>query len=151
MCGQKFILPQELSRHIRDKVCKTNEKCQNEEACNDDDDDDDGAGSFSEMSLLELPIITDISQDVVAEVPKLIDTSHDEAAASVVDTNTNNAAATGGGDAVDSLAEENYMIIEHGSELSLEVSTESKTEPNDSADTVQSILWGCKQCDFRLV
>lgn len=130
-------MPQELSRHIRDKVCKTNEKCQSEEACNVDDDDDD-AGSFSEMSLLELPIITDMAQDVV-DVPKLIDTSHNEATTSL-DADNSSAAV-----------EENYMIIEHGSELSLEVSTQSKTEQNDSTDTVQSILWGCKQCDFRLV
>lgn len=129
-------MPQELSRHIRDKVCKTNEKCQNKEACNVDDDDD--AGSFSEMSLLELPIVTDMAQDVV-DVPKLIDTSRNEATTSM-DAGTSNAAV-----------EENYMIIEHGSELSLEESTQSKTEQNDSTDTVQSILWGCKQCDFRLV
>lgn len=132
-------MPQELSRHIRDKVCKTNEKCQSEEACNDD------AESFSEMSLLELPIITDIAQDV--EVPKLIDTSHNEATTSV-DTDNNAAAAVG---AVDSLAEKNYMIIEHDNELGMEVSTQSKTEQNDSTGTEQSILWACKQCDFRLV
>lgn len=130
-------MPQELSRHIRDKVCKTNEKCQSEEACNDD------AESFSEMSLLELPIITDIAQDV--EVPKLIDTSHNDATTSVA--TDNNAAAT----VADSLADENYMIIEHDSELGLEVSTQSKTEQNDSTGTEQSILWACKQCDFRLV
>lgn len=144
-------MPQELSRHIRDKVCKTTEKYQNEEACNDDDNDED-AESFSEISLLELPIITDMAQDV--EVPKLIDTSHNEAttSSSSVNADTNNdAVAAAAADAVDSLTEENYMIIEHDSELSLEVSTQSKTEQNDSPGTVQSILWGCKQCDFRLV
>lgn len=136
-------MPQELSRHIRDNVCKTNEKCRSEEAaCNDD------AESFSEMSLLELPIITDITQDDVV-VPKLIDATHDDAtpSSSMSTDNTTTVATTI--TVADALVEENYMIIEHDSELSLEVSTQSKSDQNDSTGTEQSILWGCKQCDFR--
>lgn len=139
-CGQKFILPQELSRHIRDKVCKTNEKCQSDEtACNDDTE------SFSEMSLLELPIITDIAQDDVV-VP-----AHNDAAPSTSMGADSSSTVATTITVADALVDDNYMIIEHDSELSLEVSTRSKSEPNNSTGTEHSILWGCKQCDFRLV
>lgn len=89
-----------------------------------------------------------MSQDDVV-VPKSIDTSHNEATTSM---DTDNATAAASTITVgDSMVEGNYMIIEHDSELSLDVSVQSKPEQNDTTATEQSILWGCKQCDFRLV
>lgn len=127
-CAEKFILPQELSRHIRDKVCKPDDKTPNDDVCHE-------SGSLNPMSLLELPIITDISHDV--GVPKLI-TSQNVPSTSV-DAST-----------VESLVEENFMIIEHGSELDLDDSHHhSKDEAGPSTETEHKILWGCKQCEFR--
>lgn len=87
------------------------------------------------MSLLELPIITDIEQDEV--VTKLIISSHNESP-------TSSSAA-----ADESQAEANYMIV--GDELIPEESSHGKDNANKSTDAEQTILWGCKQCDFRFV
>lgn len=129
-CAKTFILPQELSRHIRDKVCKTDEKPPSAEVCDETD-------SLNPISLLELPIITDISNDV--EVTKLIVTSQNDASTSVDST------------AVESLVQENYMIIEHGTDLDLdERQHHSKDiQAGPSSGNEHKILWGCKQCEFR--
>ncbi|XP_031619231.1 zinc finger protein 91 [Contarinia nasturtii] len=119
-CGQKFILPQELSRHIRDKVCKTDDRTPNEDMCHESD-------SLNPMSLLELPIITDITQDV--EVTKLVVAQQNDQM--TVDTSVT----------VESLVPDDYVIIEHGAELNLD------EDPRGEAE--HSVLWGCKQCDFR--
>lgn len=60
LCGQKFILPQELSRHIRDKVCKCDEMKSIESV-------GDSEQNLNSLSLLELPIITDMSQEGLIE------------------------------------------------------------------------------------
>lgn len=122
-CGQKFILPQELSRHIRDKVCKADEKTSRSDLCHD-------AESLNPLSLLELPIVTEISQD--DEVKQLMVAS---------DAPTTSADA----EAVDSLVQDDYVVIEHGAELG----TENDSHPKDHGE--HSVLWGCKQCDFRFV
>lgn len=111
-CGAKFILPQELSRHIRDKTCKSddNDKCPDDDTCHE-------TGSLSTLSLLELPIITDMSTSVN----------------------------------VNGLDQDNYMIIEHATELNLNQSDSSKNEASTSGEGDHSVLWGCKQCDFRYV
>lgn len=113
-------MPQELSRHIRDKVCKADTKIEPEEAHN-----------LSTMSLLDLPIITDIGQDV--DVTKLIISSEKVASA-----------------AAGSLAEEDYLIIGTASELGSEECSQVKNNVNSSG-AEHAILWGCKQCDFRFV
>lgn len=126
-CGQKFTLPQELSRHIRDKVCKTDEKNQIE-VCHE-------AETLNAMSLLDLPIITDIPQDA-----DLLVTSHQShASTSAGETATETATV-----------EEKFMIIEHGSDLNMDEQSQSNAK-NHSNDEDQTILWGCKQCEFRFV
>lgn len=122
-------MPQELSRHIRDKVCKTDDKQRNDDICHTGD-------SLNPMSLLELPIITDISQDV--DVTKFEITSQNNPSTSL-DATT-----------VESLAQEDYMIIEHGTELDLgESHHDLKDEAGPSSEAEPKILWGCKQCEFR--
>lgn len=132
-CGQKFLLPQELSRHIRDKICKANDKCPREDA-------NVRSKSLSTISLLELPIITDISHD--DEVTKLIDASEQfKRGDSTTSLN------------VDALVQDNYMIIEHGTELNLSQAgpTHDHEEGTTSGEVDHPVLWGCKQCDFRFV
>lgn len=116
-----------MSRHIRDKVCKTDEKTPNDGICDETD-------SLNPMTLLELPIITDISHDV--EVAKLIVTHQNDPSTSV--------------NAVESLVREDYMIIEHETELHLDESHhQEEAGPSYEAETEHKILWGCKQCEFR--
>lgn len=89
----------------------------------------ESAGSLNPMSLLDLPIITDISQDV--EVTKMIATTQS-------DQPTTSVAATV--ITVESLVQDNYVLIEHGTE-----------DAHPKEDTEHPVLWGCKQCDFRFV
>lgn len=91
--------------------------------------------SLSPMSLLELPIITDIGQD--EDVSKLIVTTHNIPSQSSVST--------------EPLAEENFMTVGHETEVDMAGSTNIKTDVNHSSGAESSILWGCKQCDFRFV
>lgn len=129
LCAQKFILPQELSRHIRDKVCKTENKPPDDDVCHDEDD-------LNSMSLLELPIIEDMSQDD-GVTTDLIVTSQS-------DPSTSEEATT-----VETF-HENYLIIEHATELELAESHEQlKHKAGSSSEVEQKILWGCKQCEFR--
>lgn len=106
-----------MSRHIRDKICKADEKCLENDTCHETE-------GLSALSLLELPIITDISTPV------------------------------------NTLVQDNYMIIEslnqpiieHGTELNLNETDEPKNEAaSTSGEGDHPILWGCKQCDFRFV
>lgn len=85
--------------------------------------------SLSAM-LLDLPIIT---QDT--EPTSLLVTSQSEPSTSVKVT-------------VESLVEENFMIIEHEPDL-VDEQTHSKDDAVQLND--ERILWGCKQCDFRFV
>lgn len=121
-CGQKFSLPQELSRHIRDKVCKSNDKIQSVDECHEHE-------SLSTISLLDLPIITEIPDD--AEVTNLIAASQ----------NHNTTA--------ESLTKNDFMIIEH--ETNLSVSEQQQQQQCKDNDEEHPVLWGCKQCDFRFV
>lgn len=107
-------------------------KIESEEACHE-------AENLSTMSLLELPIITDIEQD--EEVTKLIVSTHHDPSTSSV-TTTAGAASEG-----------DYMIIGHGTEteLSLGESSKIKNEASHPSEAEHAILWGCKQCDFRFV
>lgn len=88
------------------------------------------AESLNPLSLLELPIVTEISQD--DEVTKLMVAS---------DAPTTSADA----EAVDSLVQDDYVVIEHGAELG----PGNDSHPKDHGE--HSVLWGCKQCDFRFV
>lgn len=126
-CGQKFILPQELSRHIRDKICKRENTTTNEDMCHEADP----------MSLLELPIITDISQDV--EVTKLIATPQSDPMQNDPMTSLDASAKA------ESLMSDDYVIIEHAAELNVDEDAEARGEAE------HSVLWGCKQCNFRFV
>lgn len=116
LCGQKFIFPQELSRHIRDKVCKYKELNKSIENLDQ---------RQSGVSLLELPIITDIAHDVA--VPDFIvgsqphsDILHMEN----VENNTEN----------DLKSQENVGTV---------------NENTDGFTDEMSVLWACRQCDFR--
>lgn len=109
LCGQKFIFPQELSRHIRDKVCKYEELHTSVESSEQ--------GQSAE-SLLELPIITDMAHDVA--VPDLI-----------VDSNTHSEIA--------------YMEKDLKSKEDLGLINENTECSTDE----MSVLWACRQCDFR--
>lgn len=123
-------MPQELSRHIRDKVCKTDRKPPSDEVCHEED-------GLNSMSLLEFPIISDISQDD-GVTTDLIVTSQSDPSTSEEAT------------AVASLVHENYLIIEHPTELELAQSHDQlKDEAGPSSEVEPKILWGCKQCEFR--
>lgn len=116
LCGRKFIFPQELSRHIRDKVCKY------EELHTSVDNAEQGQSS---VSLLELPIITDMAHDVA--VPDLIVGSQPHSKIvdmESVEINTEN----------DSKSQEDLGPIDEN--------------PEHSTDEM-SVLWACRQCDFR--
>lgn len=89
------------------------------------------------MSLLELPIISDISQDD-GVTSDLNVTSQNDPSKSVEATT------------VESLVHENYLIIEHASELELSESHDQlKDQAGPSSEVEHKILWGCKQCEFR--
>lgn len=112
LCGEKFTFSQELSRHIRDKVCKYEEL---------NTSVDDLEQEHSSISLLKLPIITDMAHDVA--VPELIVSSqphtenmHSE---SVDNDNTEN----------DSKTQENSGL--------------------NNESTGMPVQWACRQCDFR--
>lgn len=84
--------------------------------------------SLNPMSLLQLPIITDIRQeDNVAEVivPKTEPTTSLASEHSASDSN--------------SLTPDNQDVAD-ASEKADDANTEGATAP---------VLWGCKQCDFR--
>lgn len=122
-------MSQELSRHIRDKVCKNINKNSSEEiVCHENE-------NLNTMSLLELPIITDISEDV--EVAKFI-------VASQTNSTTSMDVAS------ESLVQESFMIIDNDA-LSLDDDVQSKSVDGPSSEAEHPILWGCKQCDFRFV
>lgn len=128
-CGKKFIFPQELSRHIRDRVCKADVKPQSE------------TESISTLSLLELPIVTDIGHD--EDVSKLVTTSNSEPPTSSANAETE--------PSTEPLIEGNFMIISHETEIGFGESSESKNDVDHPSVVEPSILWGCKQCDFRYV
>lgn len=88
------------------------------------------------MTLLELPVITEISHSEGA--PKLI-------VASPNDQSTLENTVTESG------SEGNFMIIGPGTESSTGESSQPKEEHTYSSEIVHPILWGCKQCDFRFV
>lgn len=116
LCGQKFIFPQELSRHIRDKVCKYEELHTSVESSEQEQ---------SGVSLLELPIITDMAHDVA--VPDLIVSSepHSEILhMESVENDTEN-------------------------DLKSQEDLSSINENTESATDEISVLWACRQCDFR--
>lgn len=109
LCGQKFIFPQELSRHIRDKVCKYEELHTSVE---------NSVQGQSGVSLLELPIITDMTHDVT--VPDLIVSSQPQPKIvhiEIAENNTEN----------DFKSQKDLGLV------------------NDE----MSVLWACRQCDFR--
>lgn len=93
--------------------------------------------SLSTMSLLELPIITDIGHD--ENVSKLIVTTH------------NNPSTSSANTAAEPLVDANFMIIGHETEIDLAESSNIKNDVNHPSGAEHSILWGCKQCDFRFV
>lgn len=117
-CGQKFILPQELSRHIRDKVCKCEET-------NPSDCVDESNQNLNSMSLLEMPIITDISKET--EVTELMDPTQ-------LEPSTSSACE----------ADENYMIVTENDSKNFETSEEHLQFNDDTP-----VLWACRQCEFR--
>lgn len=121
MCGQKFVLPQELSRHIRDKVCKSDEENFTTESV------DHHADGLSTISLLELPIITELPHDV--EVSEIIVTEKDK-----------NEPSTS------AITEHGYSMSENATK---EENATSYTEGEHQKSIDTPTLWGCKQCDFR--
>lgn len=124
LCGRKFILPQELSRHIRDKVCKC------DEVKITDTHNIDHSDALASTSLLELPIISDISHE--SGISELIVASQSEPKPSTSAMSAEN-------------AKETYMIIE--------TENEKKSQSIDSNDDQLidgiPVLWACRQCDFR--
>lgn len=101
-------MPQELSRHIRDKTCKVEDSCPDGDTCHETESAIE-TGELNTLSLLELPIITN----------------------------------------------DNYMIVEHGTEINLNQTDAPRNAENEeastSAESDHPVLWGCKQCDFRFV
>lgn len=131
LCGRRFILPQELSRHIRDKVCKTNDDQRQQHSPHQQkqhsaDAVDASVDSLSPMSLLQLPIITDISQD--DDVVEVIGSKSEPCAS--LDRSPGHP---------DSLTADQPDVAD-ASEKAGEATAEGGAAP---------VLWGCKQCDFR--
>lgn len=105
-----------MSRHIRDKVCKYKEL---HTSVKNSEQDPSG------VSLLELPIITDMAHDVA--VPDLIVGAepHSEFLyMESVENNTEN----------DLKSQENLSSV---------------NENTESATDDISVLWACRQCEFR--
>lgn len=125
-CGRKFILPQELSRHIRDKVCKTNANQNLAEVV------DHQADSLNPMSLLDLPIITDISHE--NQVNELLESTQTEPSTS---------------SAIETLPSQSYLMIDTKNEMKLDEIAHSMDNNTNNPHNDTPTLWGCKQCDFR--
>lgn len=116
LCGQKFIFPQELSRHIRDKVCKYEELHTSVE---------NSKQRQSGVSLLELPIIIDMAHDVA--VPDLIVDVQPHSEIVHIENDENNAE-------IELKSQEDLGPI---------------NEITEGSTDEMSVLWACRQCDFR--
>lgn len=87
--------------------------------------------SLNSISLLELPIITDMSHEVV--VSDLIDATESEAGA----TSATNADDTG------------EHLMNTGNELKSHEHLQSIDDFTNRSNNEIPVLWACRQCDFR--
>lgn len=115
-------MPQELSRHIRDKVCKTNDDQQHHSA----DGTDQSSDSLNPMLLLDLPIVTDIKQDT--EI--------------IMSTNTDPSTSS----PIEQLPSKPLLLTIDNQNVANVSENTSDTNAEGSTTPVQ---WGCKQCEFR--
>lgn len=121
-CGQKFILSQELSRHIRDKICRRA------------DEEITGDEPMAHSPVEDLPIVTATSHFEVQPLTPAEISSFECATPGPSNTFADD-------NSIEVLEDSSYTIgdaDDKGTE-------EDYAEKTDTATT----YWGCKQCDFR--
>lgn len=119
----EFVLSQELSRHIRDKVCKT-DASQTQVVKSE-------RVHLTGISLKESPIEIDSNQLDIAS------SSTNEATAIDIELRNENSLCDNSSNKINDNIPTEFIIS----------ATDAIVENIDT--NIEKTLWGCKQCDFR--